>query len=92
MTACDTHTEEVAELERLAAEMVRIGYHADIRAHADRLPYLAVTNPRARVLSEKVYVQGGSYWWSWAEVIARTEDVTQAAATLANVLRAVNEE
>jgi hypothetical protein len=92
MPACDTHTEELAELERLATELVTLGFHADVRTHADRLPYLDVRNPRASVLGEKVYAQGGSYWWSWAERIARTEDVTKAAATLANVLRTVSGE
>jgi hypothetical protein len=90
MTSCDIHAEEVAELDRLAAELVTLGFHTDIGTHADRLPYLDVRNPRATILGERVYAQGGSYWWSWAERIARTEDVTTAAATLASVLRTVN--
>jgi hypothetical protein len=39
-----------------------------------------------------VYVQGSSYWWSWAERIAPREDATATAAILARVLRTVGEE
>jgi hypothetical protein len=89
MTACDTNTEEVAQLERLGNELRKLGFAATVCTHADRLPYLDVKNPRASVLGERVYAQGDFYYWSWAEVIASTDEVTQTAATLANVLRTV---
>ena len=90
MTTCDM--DGVTELERLGAELVKIGFKADVRVQGDRLPYLDIKNPRASILGERVYAQGGSYWWSWAERISRCEDVTTAAATLANVLRTVSGE
>ena len=96
MPACDqttdTYADEVAELERLGTELQALGFKADVRTHGDRLPYLDVKNPRASILGERVYAQGDSYWWSWAERISRCEDVTKAAATLANVLRTVSGE
>jgi hypothetical protein len=79
-------------LARLGKELVMLGFRADVRFRGDRLPFLDVRNPRASALAEKVYAQDGAYWWSWAERIAATEDVTRAAATLANVLRTVHGE
>jgi hypothetical protein len=67
------------------------GYRTVVQTPAAQLPYLAVTNPDASVLSEKVYVQGTSYWWSWAEPITGRHDVTGAANILAYVLRTVSE-
>ena len=92
MPAPDQITEGVAELERLAVELASLGLRAHVYAHGDRL-HLDVENHRhASVLGERVYVQGGSFWWSWAEVIAGTDEVTKTAATLANVLRTVGGE
>lgn len=91
MQATEMQTDETADLERLGTELTALGYHAQVRTLASRLPYLDVRNPRASVLSEQVYVQGGSYWWSWAERIAPRDQVTTAAEILARVLRAVGE-
>lgn len=84
-------TQDVADLERLGAEAAALGLHADVRTLAGRLPYLDVRNPRASVLTEKIYVQGDSFWWSWAERIAARGDVRTTATTLARVLRALDE-
>jgi hypothetical protein len=84
-------TEGIADLEKLGAELAALGYHADVRQMADRLPYLYVRNPSASALSEKVYVQGDSFWWSWCERIARCDEAATAAGILAHVLRAVTE-
>lgn len=86
----DIH-EEQAALEKLAAALTARGYHADLRAPHGRLPYLDVRNPRASVLTEKIYAQAGAYWYSWAERIAGCDEVTTAAAILARVLRAIDE-
>jgi hypothetical protein len=82
---------DIADLERLGAVVARLGLQATVRT-AGRLPYLDVRNPRAGRLAEAVYVQGSSYWWSWAERIASREDATATAAILARVLRTVGEE
>jgi hypothetical protein len=92
MQTTDANTDEVTQLERLGAEITKLGFTANVRVHGDRLPYLDVRNPRASVLDEKVYAQGDSYWWSWAERISRCEDVEKAAATLVRVLRTVHGE
>ena len=82
-----TQVDDLSDLERLGAELTSRGYITAVQASAGQLPHLAVTNPRASVLTEKVYVQGTSFWWSWAERIAAREDVTGAADLLARVLR-----
>jgi hypothetical protein len=82
-----TQADDISDLERLGAELANRGYNTAVQASAGQLPHLAVTNPRASVLTEKVYVQGTSFWWSWAERIAGREDVTGAADLLASVLR-----
>jgi hypothetical protein len=91
MQIMDTPAGDIADLEKLAAELAARGYQADLRTPAGRLPYLDVRNPRASVLAEKVYAQADAYWYSWAERIADCDDVTTAAAILARVLRAVDE-
>ena len=82
-----TQADDLSDLERLGAELTARGYTTAVQVSAGQLPHLAVTNPRASVLTEKVYVQGGSYFWSWAERIAGRDDVTGAADLLARVLR-----
>jgi hypothetical protein len=86
------HTQtDQANLARLGAELAARGYEAAVRTPPGRLPHLTVTNPRASVLSERVYIQGGSFCWSWAEPITACTDVTSAALTVARVLRAAGE-
>jgi hypothetical protein len=80
-----------AYLEKLAAEMVARSYHAVLCAPVGGLAYLDVRNPRASVLAERVYADGGVFWWSWREKIAGCEEVATAAGILARVLRAVGE-
>lgn len=53
-----TDGDAVANLEQLGAEVTALGYHANVRTLAGRLPYLDVRNPAASVLAERVYVQG----------------------------------
>jgi len=61
-------------------------------AHCSHSRYLDVRNPRVSVLVEKVFAQGESFWWSWAERIAGCEDVAEAATILVRVLRTVDGE
>jgi hypothetical protein len=82
--------DDVSDLSRLGEELAARGYRAHLRAPADRLPFLDVTNPRASVLTERVYAQAGSFWWSWAERIAGCDQVATAAGILARVLRTVD--
>jgi hypothetical protein len=83
--------EDITDLDRLGAELAARGYRTAVQTPRGQLPYLAVINPSASVLAEKVYVQGASFWWSWAERIAGREDVTGAADRLARVLRTAGE-
>ncbi|HEY1919218.1 MAG TPA: hypothetical protein VGH27_26915 [Streptosporangiaceae bacterium] len=95
MPASISHTDntesERADLQTLATALAARGYQADLHTPAGRLPYLDVRNPKASVLSEKVYAQADSYWFSWCERIAGCDEVTTAAGILARVLRAVGE-
>ena len=84
--------EDQAALQRLASELAARGFKADLRVPYGRLPYLDVCNPRAAMLTEKVYAQAGAFWWSWAEPIAGDDEVTTAASILARVLRTIDGE
>jgi hypothetical protein len=79
--------DDLADLTTLAAELDRHGLHAELCTPAGRLPYLHVRNPQASALSERVYAQADSFWFSWAERITGCDEITTAAATLARVLR-----
>jgi hypothetical protein len=83
----DTYTAEINDLERLEIELTARGLVAQIRTPHDRLPYLDVRNPEASALSERVFAQADSYWFSWCERIAGCGETTTAADILARVLR-----
>ena len=91
-TVASTQTaEDVADLDRLGAELAARGYRTAVQTPQGQLPHLVVVNRSASVLAEKVYVQGQSFWWSWAERITGREDVAGAAEMLARVLRTAGE-
>ncbi len=80
-------------LEGLAGELAKRGLRATVMSPAGRVPSLHVVNPSATRLAEDVYVgrsQDGLwwYWWPWAERIAPSDDIAEAAAVIARVLDA----
>jgi hypothetical protein len=83
----DTYTAEIDDLERLGIELTTRGLVAQVRAAHDRLPYLEIRNPEASALTERVFAQADSYWFSWCERIAGCDETTTAADILARVLR-----
>lgn len=83
----DMYTTEIDDLERLAAELTACGLHAAIRTPQGRLPYLDVANPQASLLTERVFAQEDSYWFSWCERITGCDQTAGAADILARVLR-----
>jgi hypothetical protein len=83
---------EQADLTTLAAALAARGYQATLHTAPDRLPFLHVCNPRASVLSERVYAQADSFWFSWAERIAGCDEADAAAGILARVLHAPGSE
>jgi hypothetical protein len=87
MQATDTYTDELADLDTLAAALNTRGLQAALHTPAGKLPYLQVTNPHATALSERVFAQADSFWWPWAERIASCDDIAQIATILARVLR-----
>lgn len=86
-----TYEAEIADLETLGAELATRGFQATLRVPEDSPACLTVRNPRASVLAETVYVDGGLFWWSWREPIAGTGDVDTAAGIVARVLRTAGE-
>jgi hypothetical protein len=81
-----THTGQ-ADLENLARALSAHGYRAALRTSSARPPFLHVVNPRATVLTERVQVGAGAFWFSWGERIATCDQVSTAASILARVLR-----
>jgi hypothetical protein len=90
MHTSNTTQPEHADLEKLATELAAHGFQAHLRTPPGRLPFLDVSNPRAAILTERVYAQADSFWWSWAERIAGCDEPATAAAILARVLRTVD--
>lgn len=84
----DTQAEQ-QDLESLAAALSQHGLRAELCLPPGKLPYLHVSNPEVSVLSERVYAQADSFWFSWAERIAGCDDIPAAAAALSRVLRTV---
>ena len=76
-----------AALEKLAAELAARGYRLPSLSPHGRPPSLTVANPAASMLSESVLVEGGWFWWPWADRIAPVGDITTAAERVARVLR-----
>jgi hypothetical protein len=89
MHATDTQTTATDDLTRLAAELSARGCKTVLTTGEARQPRLDVSNPRAALLAETVYVTDGSFCWSWQEPIAGVGEVDTAAGILARVLRNV---
>ena len=86
----------IDRLEGLAEVLAGTGLRPRLLAPPGRLPRLHVVNPAAPALAEDVYVGPGHdgvwwYWWSWAERIARADDLAGAAALIGRVLAARDE-
>jgi hypothetical protein len=89
--AQETRDSYQCRLEGLAEVVIAQGLHARLSAPPGRMPSLHVVNPRAAALAEDVYAgpcQDGQwwFWWSWAERIAASDDLTGAASRIRHVL------
>jgi hypothetical protein len=76
-------------LEHLAAELRRRGMTADLVIAPGRIPRLEIVHPGGA--AEDVYAWRGQdgawwFWWSWAERIAATADLDEAAGRVEQVL------
>jgi hypothetical protein len=76
-------------LEHLAVELRRRGITADLVVAPGRIPRLEVVCPAGS--AEDVYAWRGQdgtwwFWWSWAERIACTADLDDAATRIEQVL------
>jgi hypothetical protein len=88
-----TASDSIARLDALAAELLALGWTAQVRKLPGRPEGLRVQNPvpGAAALSEDIYAwpdEDGSwqYWWPWAEPVAA--DAAAAADVIVRVLRA----
>jgi hypothetical protein len=84
-------------LDQLGPALAPFGMTASLVTPAGRVPSLRVVNPAAPALAEDVYAgccEDGSwwFWWSWAERIAAASDLDQAAARIAHVLAAADQD
>jgi hypothetical protein len=81
---------DIIALEQLAAALGPLGYQTRLINPAPEIPWLEVSNPQARALSERILVQSSWFWWSWAERLAPVAEAATAAETIARVLRTVD--
>jgi hypothetical protein len=88
MADAETSAADVTSLERLAAELSARGFGTKVNTPDGQVPSLAVVNPWAPSLDEVVIAGSGWFWWSWAERITATSDVSEAAGVIARVLAA----
>jgi hypothetical protein len=86
----DTRQSRHADLRRLAAELTVLGFQATLRTPVGKQPYLQVTNPQVVLLTERIFAEAGSFWWSWIEPITDREHVIEAALVIARVLGATS--
>ena len=70
----DARESDVTSLEKLAAELAPRGFDTYLTTPEGRLPFLTVRNQEAAQLTEMILADGGSFWWSWAERIAKIDD------------------
>lgn len=94
---------ETAALARTRIEYLeRLGDQLRLRGLTVRLtipptgpPSLHVVNPRATALTENILAENSAdgwwFWWSWAERIARADDLGEAADRVARVLAETEE-
>jgi len=89
-------SEEVAHLQRLAAELIGRGLDAQVVTRGAR-PCLNVANPDAPDLNERVLChpaedQSPCFWWPWQQPIGSVDDLETVAGKAAAVLRSVEAE
>jgi hypothetical protein len=90
------HEEQLDHLHRLAGELARQNFQAEVTAR-DKRPYMRVTNPECSELTERVLCQSVDdgtlcFWWSWQHPIGSVDDVGMAARRIMTVLRSVEKE
>ena len=84
-----TDPDPAAALESLATALDPAGYA--ITLQGGRRPRLTITNRRAPMLTESIYIEDGWYRWGWGDQLAPATDPGQAARQVASVLRVVPE-
>lgn len=72
-------------LETLAGALDGAAYAMTLQG--GRRCRLTITNRRAAVLTESVYVENDWFWWGWGERLAPVDDVEQATEKITAVLR-----
>ncbi len=86
-------TEEIAHLERLAAELTRRGLSARVVARSAR-QYVTAANPDTPELNERVLCRRADdeslcFWWPWRQPIGSVDDLETVVGKITAVLRSV---
>jgi hypothetical protein len=81
---------EPADLGRLAFALLALDYDSRLVAGRGRETHLHLRNPRAEIMTERIYVRGEFFTWPWGDPVAPRNEVI-AAARIARVLRAVGQ-
>jgi hypothetical protein len=85
----------IAYLESLGDELRDRGFAVRLMVPRVGPPSLHVVNPRASALAENILAErsgdGWWYWWSWAERIARVDDLGGVVERIMRVLAAAGE-
>lgn len=84
------HVAPVNALERLAAEFDPSVFAITFAAGEGKVPCIRVASRNAQ-LAETISAHDGWFWWSWAERLAPTTEVSAAAGKVAGVLRLIPE-
>jgi hypothetical protein len=85
--------EQLAHLERLAAELQQCGFVAELTRKVSK-PHLQVANTETPTLNERVLcdqIEDGSwaYWWPWKQPIGPVDDLAPVIEKIAAVLKSV---
>lgn len=80
----------IAHLDNLGDELRIRGFAVRLTVPRVGPPSLHVVNPQASALAENILAEssddGWWYWWSWAERIARVEELSDAVRCVVRVL------
>ncbi len=90
----DRQDEQLAHLQRLAEELRRHEFRAEVVTNGVR-SHLKVTNPDTSDLRERVICQPADdgtwcFWWPWQQPVGSVDDLETVSAKIMTVLRSVD--
>jgi len=87
------HDEQLAHLQRLAAELSGQGFTTQLLSTGGQ-PSVQATNPGNSALTERVLCRTAAdgswcFWWPWQQPIGSAEDLAAVTEKIVTVLRSV---